>query len=107
MEELGARGPGAGRGRRGWDVTSEAVVPASARARARIVQKQQGVLFGLDAAAEAFAQSGAEGVDRLVSKANGATTCPRKWRSSRVPRALLTAERTALNFLAHLSGIAT
>ena len=37
------------------DVTSEAVVPASARARARIVQKQQGVLFGLDAAAEAFA----------------------------------------------------
>ena len=39
------------------DVTSEAVVPASARARARIVQKQQGVLFGLDAAAEAASRT--------------------------------------------------
>ncbi|HYY74521.1 MAG TPA: hypothetical protein VE662_06820, partial [Solirubrobacterales bacterium] len=42
------------------DVTSEAVVPTRARARARIVQRQAGVMFGLDAAAEAFAQAGAD-----------------------------------------------
>jgi nicotinate-nucleotide pyrophosphorylase (carboxylating) len=90
------------------DVTSEAVVASGARARARIVQKQAGVLFGLDPAAEAFAQAGAESLDRLVSEG--------KWRDE-VPvevavvtgpaRALLSAERTALNFLCHLSGIAT
>ena len=40
------------------DVTSEAVVPADARARARIVQKQPGVVFGLDAAEEAMRPGG-------------------------------------------------
>jgi nicotinate-nucleotide pyrophosphorylase (carboxylating) len=90
------------------DVTSEAVVPASARARARIVQKQQGVLFGLDAAAEAFAQSGAEGLDRLVIEGQRRDDVPADVAIVAGPaRALLTAERTALNFLAHLSGIAT
>ena len=48
------------------DVTAEAVVPAAARARARIVQKQPGVVFGMEAAAEAFAQCGAEDFDRLT-----------------------------------------
>ena len=90
------------------DVTSEAVVPASARARARIVQKQQGVLFGLDAAAEAFAQSGAEGLERLVTEGRWRDDVPADVAIVAGPaRALLTAERTALNFLAHLSGIAT
>ena len=90
------------------DVTSEAVVPASARARARIVQKQPGVLFGLEAAAEAFAQSGAEGVDRLVIEGHWRDEVPAEVAIVAGPgRALLTAERTALNFLAHLSGIAT
>jgi nicotinate-nucleotide pyrophosphorylase (carboxylating) len=90
------------------DVTSEAVVPASALARARIVQKQQGVLFGLDAAAEAFAQSGAEGLDRLVIEGQWHDDVPADVAIVAGPaRALLTAERTALNFLAHLSGIAT
>ncbi len=69
------------------DVTSEATVPAGARARARIVQKEAGVVFGLDAAAEAFRQAGAE--------VGGPA------------RALLAAERTALNLLCHLSGVAT
>jgi nicotinate-nucleotide pyrophosphorylase (carboxylating) len=90
------------------DVTSEAVVPVSARARARIVQKQPGVLFGLDAAAEAFAQSGAEGVDRLAIEGRWRDEVPVEVAIVAGPaRALLTAERTALNFLAHLSGIAT
>ncbi len=41
------------------DVTSEAVVPADARARALITQKAPGMLFGLEAAEEAFTQAGA------------------------------------------------
>jgi nicotinate-nucleotide pyrophosphorylase (carboxylating) len=48
------------------DVTSEATVPADARARARIVQKQPGVVFGLAAVAEAMRQCGVEQVDNLV-----------------------------------------
>jgi nicotinate-nucleotide pyrophosphorylase (carboxylating) len=90
------------------DITSEAVVPAAARARGRIVQKEPGVLFGLEAAAEAFRQSGAENL--------GASAPEGEWRDG-VPadvadvagpaRALLAAERTALNLLCRLSGIAT
>ena len=90
------------------DVTSEAIVPPDARARARIIQKQPGVVFGLDAAAEAFVQAGAP--DFKATRAEG------EWRDA-VPddvavvegpaRALLAAERTALNFVSHLSGIAT
>jgi nicotinate-nucleotide pyrophosphorylase (carboxylating) len=90
------------------DVTSEATVPAEARARARIVQKAPGVPFGFAAVAEAMRQCGVEDVDNLVVEG--------QWRD-RVPadvvvasgtaRSLLTAERTALNFLGHLSGIAT
>ena len=90
------------------DVTSEATVPAEARARARVVQKAPGVAFGFAAVAEAMRQSGVEHVDNLVVEG--------QWRDG-VPadvivaagtaRALLAAERTALNFLGHLSGIAT
>ena len=48
------------------DVTSEATVPEDARARARIVQKQAGVVFGLDLVEEAMRQCGVEHVDKLV-----------------------------------------
>jgi len=90
------------------DVTSEAVVAAGARARARIVQKQAGVLFGLDPAAEAFVQAGAESFDRLVSEGQWRDEVPVEVAVVTGPaRALLSAERTALNFLCHLSGIAT
>jgi len=90
------------------DVTAEAVIGDRDEARAEIVQKQPGVVFGLDAAAEVFRQAGAGGL--VVAAAEG------EWRD-RVPaivatvsgpaRALLAAERTALNFLCHLSGVAT
>ena len=90
------------------DVTSEATVPKEVRARARIVQKAGGVIYGLEAALLAFRlmdpeltleQRGPEGEWReagavvLVATGNA--------------RALLGAERTALNFLGRLSGIAT
>jgi nicotinate-nucleotide pyrophosphorylase (carboxylating) len=90
------------------DVTSEATVPAEARARARIVQKAPGVAFGFDAVEEAMRQCGAEHVDRLVVEGQWREEVPAEALMASGPaRALLAAERTALNFLGHLSGVAT
>jgi nicotinate-nucleotide pyrophosphorylase (carboxylating) len=90
------------------DLTSEAVVPASAKASARIVQKQPGVLFGLEAAAEAFRQAGCTGFDALEREGCWRDAVPSDVGLVRGPaRALLAAERTALNLLCHLSGVAT
>ena len=89
------------------DATSEAVVAADARARARIVQKAPGVLFGLDPAAEAFRQEGAE-LEVLALEGEWRDSIPAEVALVEGPaRALLAAERTALNFLCHLSGVAT
>jgi nicotinate-nucleotide pyrophosphorylase (carboxylating) len=90
------------------DVTSAATVPAEARARARIVQKQAGVVFGLDAAAEAFSQAGADGLDRVADEGVWREEVPADVATVAGPaRALLAGERVALNLLGHLSGIAT
>jgi nicotinate-nucleotide pyrophosphorylase (carboxylating) len=90
------------------DVTAESVVPAGAEARARIVQKQAGVVFGLEAAAEAFAQAGADSFEPRVSEGEWGDAVPAEVARVAGPaRALLTAERTALNLLARLSGVAT
>ena len=90
------------------DATAEAVVPGDARARARIVQKAPGVLFGLDAAEEAFSQAGAESFDRIVVEGQWRDGVPTQVALTTGPaRALLAAERTALNLLGHLSGVAT
>jgi nicotinate-nucleotide pyrophosphorylase (carboxylating) len=90
------------------DVTTDAAVAADARARARIVQKAPGAVFGLDVAEAVFTalDPGARS-ERLVAEG--------VWREDGGPvmtvqgrtRALLTGERTALNFLGHLSGVAT
>jgi nicotinate-nucleotide pyrophosphorylase (carboxylating) len=89
------------------DVTTEATVAPDARARARITQKAPGTIFGLDAAEAVFARLD-PGVrsERLVEEG--------VWREhgpvmtvDGSARALLTGERTALNFLARLSGVAT
>jgi nicotinate-nucleotide pyrophosphorylase (carboxylating) len=90
------------------DVTTAATVPADARARARIVQKQPGVAFGFDAVEEALRQCGVEHVDRLVVEGQWRDAVPAEVALASGPAAaLLVAERTALNFLGHLSGIAT
>jgi nicotinate-nucleotide pyrophosphorylase (carboxylating) len=90
------------------DVTSQATVPGSARARARIAQKEPGVLFGLEAASEAFAQAGAESFEGLEPEGRWRDSVPADVALVSGPaRALLAAERTALNLLCHLSGIAT
>src|SRR5271166_1032205 len=90
------------------DVTTLATVGEDCRARALITQKAPGVIYGLAAARRTFALLDPDArTEQLV--AEGA------WREDGGPvmsvegraRALLTGERTALNFLAHLSGVAT
>jgi nicotinate-nucleotide pyrophosphorylase (carboxylating) len=90
------------------DVTSAATVPEGARARARIVQKQPGVVFGLSVVAETMRQCGVEEVDNLVIEGQWREDVPVEVALASGPAAgLLAAERTALNFLGHLSGITT
>jgi nicotinate-nucleotide pyrophosphorylase (carboxylating) len=90
------------------DVTSAATVPLDARGRATITQQERGVIYGLEPAVLAFQmldQSAA--VERVAVEG--------VWREAGSvvlvlagnARALLGAERTALNFLGRLSGIAT
>jgi nicotinate-nucleotide pyrophosphorylase (carboxylating) len=90
------------------DVTTQATVAPDARARALITQKGPGLIYGLEAAETTFAQLDPDvRMQRLVAEG--------LWRDHGGPvmsleglaAALLTAERTALNFLAHLSGVAT
>jgi nicotinate-nucleotide pyrophosphorylase (carboxylating) len=90
------------------DVTSEATVPPGARARAAIIQKAPGVIYGLGYAHHAFlaldrgARFRAELREGVWHPA-GSLVCTVRGNA----RALLAAERTALNFLGRLSGIAT
>lgn len=92
----------------GGDVTSEATVPEAARARARIVQKAPGVVHGLGVVAETMRQCGVEDVDNLVVEGQWREGVPADvLLASGTARSLLAAERTALNFLGHLSGVAT
>ncbi|HEV7481983.1 MAG TPA: carboxylating nicotinate-nucleotide diphosphorylase [Solirubrobacterales bacterium] len=90
------------------DVTTRATVPADARGRARILQKQAGVAFGLDLVEETMSQCGVEHVDKLVVEGQWRDGVPAEVLLASGPAAaLLVAERTGLNFLGHLSGIAT
>jgi nicotinate-nucleotide pyrophosphorylase (carboxylating) len=90
------------------DVTTEATVPPDARARARIVQKEPGVVFGVAAVRETMRQCGVDSVDSLVVEGQWRDGVPAEIALATGPAAgLLTAERTALNFLGHLSGVAT
>ncbi len=90
------------------DVTTQATIPADARASATIVQKQPGVIYGLDAVRETFRQLD-PGACRSQPRVEEGM-----WREGGEvahiegpARALLTGERTALNLLGRLSGVAT
>jgi nicotinate-nucleotide pyrophosphorylase (carboxylating) len=90
------------------DVTSAATVPADARAVATITQKAPGVVYGLDAAQVAFLTLDPDvAIERLGPEGEWRDPPAAVLRATGNARALLAAERTALNFLAHLSGIAT
>jgi nicotinate-nucleotide pyrophosphorylase (carboxylating) len=90
------------------DVTTAAVVPSGLWAEAELRAGAQGVLAGLAAAAEAFRQVDAEAVFEALA-GDGARVAPGDVVARvRGPLAgLLRAERTALNFLQQLSGVAT
>jgi len=93
---------------RDGDVTTEATVPLEARARGVFLVKSACTLAGLDVAFEAFRQFEAD-VQVTAHKRDGDCCAPGDWiaevRGS--ARSLLTAERTALNLLQRLSGVAT
>ncbi len=88
------------------DVTTLSTVPPDAQGVATITQKAPGVVFGLDVAQEAFAQTGAT-LERLAPEGVWQETGTVVARITGPAAAILTAERTALNFLQRLSGVAT
>ena len=94
-------------GRRG-DVTSQATIPADMQAQLQIKARQAGVICGMDLARLSFALID-EQIEFIAKVNDGATveagTVLATVRGN--ARNLLTAERTALNFMTHLSGIAT
>ena len=90
------------------DVTALATVPEGTRAVATITQKAAGVVFGLDAAEATFrALDGAVELERLGPEGAWREPPAPVLRATGDARALLGAERTALNFLQRLSGVAT
>ncbi len=98
LEDLGRAG----------DITTDAIVPADAVATARIVARRDGRVAGLGAALTAFRLVDPE-CSVVVERGDGADV-PAGGTIATVTakaRALLTAERTALNFLGQLSGVAT
>jgi nicotinate-nucleotide pyrophosphorylase (carboxylating) len=92
----------------GVDVTTEATVPAGATGAGDLVARADGVVAGLPVAAAVF-----EAVDPAVRVEPRAADGDRVRRGDVLAtvagptRSLLTAERTALNLLCHLSGVAT
>ena len=90
------------------DVTSLATIPATALAHARIIAKAPLVCVGLPLAERIFRSLDADASITLLAKDGDLVEKGRELLQIRAKaRAVLTAERTALNFLAHLSGIAT
>lgn len=94
-------------GRRG-DVTSQATIPADMQAKLEIKARQAGVICGMDLARLSFAMVDPQ-IEFVAQVADGewvdAGTVLASVRGN--ARHLLTVERTALNFMTHLSGIAT
>ena len=97
-EDLGSAG----------DITTDAIVPAGAQDNARMVARKPGVVAGLDLAEAAFrALDPGARFTRVVEDGGKVEASGTIARISAKTRALLTGERTALNFVNRLSGIAT
>ena len=98
LEDLGRAG----------DLTSDAIVPADLHTQMVLASRQAGAVAGLDLAALAFRLID-PAVEIAVEHPDGSKVAPGTIIATiRGPaRAMLTAERTALNFLGHLSGIAS
>jgi nicotinate-nucleotide pyrophosphorylase (carboxylating) len=98
LEDLGRAG----------DLTTDAIVPADAHTRCALVARQPGVVAGLDFAATAFRLID-PAIDIKVTLPDGSRLRQGDLVAtiSGPARGILTAERTALNFLCHLSGVAS
>jgi nicotinate-nucleotide pyrophosphorylase (carboxylating) len=98
LEDLGRAG----------DLTTDAIVPASARATTLLVARQAGVVAGLELARLAFRLVD-PAIEVIAERPDGHKVAPGEVIAAiRGPaRGMLTAERTALNFMCHLSGIAS
>lgn len=98
LEDLGRAG----------DITSDAIIPASAQAETALVARKPGVVAGLDLARLAF-----ELIDPAIKVTVAKPDGSRLEKGDTIAtiagpaRGILTAERVALNFLCHLSGIAS
>jgi nicotinate-nucleotide pyrophosphorylase (carboxylating) len=98
LEDLGRAG----------DVTTDAIVAAALKAETALVARQPGVVAGLDAASLAF-RLVEPAIAIRVERSDGSRVLP----GDRIAviagpaRGMLTAERVALNFLGHLSGVAS
>jgi nicotinate-nucleotide pyrophosphorylase (carboxylating) len=90
------------------DITTLATVPAAARARGTLLAKSACLIAGLDVAVEVFRQLEPD-VSVTVWRGDGTRCAPGDVIAEVTgpARALLTGERTALNFLQRLSGVAT
>ena len=90
------------------DLSSNALVAEETRTRARIVTRQEGVVAGLDVAGLVFEMLDGEiSLSAQVADGDAIAAGETLLLVEGNARAILAAERTALNFLAHLSGIAT
>ena len=91
----------------GVDVTSQATIPENQQSTALLVTRAAGVIAGVEAAIEVFHHVGITNVEVLVSDGAQVPAGTVILKATGNTRQLLLAERTALNFLTHLSGIAT
>jgi nicotinate-nucleotide pyrophosphorylase (carboxylating) len=92
----------------GGDITSDATIPHGTRALSAFVSRENGVLAGLDVALCALRSLDPTlSVEVAVQDGDRVTPGLRIAALAGDARAMLSAERTALNFLCHLSGIAT
>jgi len=98
LEDLGRAG----------DLTTDAIVPDSMRAEMALVARQPGIVAGLDAASLAFRLID-PAIEVRIERPDGSPVKPgdRIAVIAGAARGMLTAERVALNFLGHLSGVAT
>jgi len=90
------------------DITSQSTVPADRRSRVVLRAREQGCIAGLDAARAAFREMDAN-LQIAVQAPDGSVVAPGDVIAAIEgnARAIVTGERVALNFLGHLSGIAT
>jgi nicotinate-nucleotide pyrophosphorylase (carboxylating) len=90
------------------DATSNSVIPADAHMTGQIIAKQSGIIAGLDIAKAAYGMFDPQ-VDFCAQAEEGARVENRQIVATLTgsARSLLTVERTALNFLGRVSGIAT